>query len=234
MLAVLAVGAAPAPARPARMALDKEFASQVTTMAVEKRGWFFTNESFKFGPYAVTGVKREWTHRKGWGGFGYENTKARQKYEFTLGTQKEPDAWQGRCATDVDEETFRFLVGDRAEVTTQLTAESRFACTFRKGEQGKPWRLLLTRQMGEYFYNGFLADDSRTILVRGTRQLEGTPMPLMDAAGYFFDVEGKPVGAVETLNDGRVFLSPSLDETARDVLACASTALLLYQELSRK
>jgi hypothetical protein len=52
----------------------------------------------------------------------------------------------------------------------------------------------------------------------------------MTKAGFRADLDGRPLGAVEVLHPGRIWLSRSLDDTERRQLGCLFAALMLYDD----
>ena len=212
--------------KPAQMDAGQLLQEQAESMPVQGRGAF--DQDFRFGPYAVTGIQRDWTERTAWGIFGYEDARARQRFEFRLsGTS----TWVCHCATGLDEQTLRGMVGDHSEMDLQLASDTTFVGTFT-GSDGRTWRMVLTRATGEPVMKGFLSDDRTTVTVEGTNRLADTSLPLGEASGYFFRRGDTPTGAVDVINDGRVLLMPSEYANTRDAVACAASALLLFQDLS--
>jgi len=212
--------------KPARMDEGQQLQEQAQDLTVQGRGAF--DQDFRFGPYAVTGIRRDWTERTAWGVFGFQDAQARQRFEFRLAGASD---WVGHCATGLDEKTLRGLVGERSEVKMQLASDTTFVGTFT-GAPGRTWRMVLTRATGEQVMKGFLTDEETTLRVEGTRKLAGTSMPLGQASGYFFSQGDVQLGAVDVINDGRVLLAPTGSTATREAVACAASALLLFQDLS--
>ena len=73
----------------------------------------------------------------------------------------------------------------------------------------------------------------RSVAVKGTDRLAGTPLPLGETAGYIFEQAGKPIAAVEVINNGAVWLSPDLDPALRGPVTAAISSLLLFEELRK-
>ena len=68
--------------KPARMDEGRQLQEQAQDLTVQGRGAF--DQDFRFGPYAVTGIRRDWTERTAWGVFGFQDAQARQRFEFRL------------------------------------------------------------------------------------------------------------------------------------------------------
>lgn len=67
--------------------------------------------------------------------------------------------------------------------------------------------------------------------VRAVKSFTGSPLQSVDAIGYEIVDGAVPVAAVETINQGRVWISPSLAQADQDQLALAATALLMYRPM---
>lgn len=225
-LAVALMGVFLSGCKPARMEAGQILQEQAESMPVQGRGAF--DQDFRFGPYRVTGIHRDWTERTAWGVFGYRDAQARQRFEFRLSGGSDRVC---HCATGLDEQTLRGMVGERSAVKMQLASDTTFVATFT-GPESRTWRMVLTRATGEPVMKGFLSDDQTTLRVEGTNQLADTSLPLGTASGYFFERDDTLLGAVDVLNDGQVFLMPSESAETREILACAASALLLFQDLS--
>lgn len=78
---------------------------------------------------------------------------------------------------------------------------------------------------------GFIRRDDVVIDLRQVRAYSGSALPPDAPLGYEFVREGRVVGAVELIGDGRVWLASALDDTTRLVLASAASSLLLRQDL---
>ena len=51
--------------------------------------------------------------------------------------------------------------------------------------------------------------------------------------GYIFRVGGRPVGAVEVINKGTVWLNNSVSPKVRSALAATSVIMLLYKDIKK-
>ncbi|NLP11736.1 hypothetical protein GX408_15160 [bacterium] len=80
--------------------------------------------------------------------------------------------------------------------------------------------MLLNQRSDEDLTTGCLCSDKATFEVAGTHQLAGTPMPLVDTAGYVMVKNKVPVAAVDVINDGTVW-PQGLSGSERDGLAAA-------------
>jgi hypothetical protein len=213
------------------MALPPSLAAQGTAWPVEGRQGFQLRERIRFGTYEATDVSRGWTRSMSLQLGPYGRYKAGKRFEFTL---REPDApaWQATCATDLDHQSLSTFISEvRLGVTVGLTFKRSFTALLQREGGGTPWKLLLVQGASDPCLHGVLTDGVTSIAVAGTQALEGSPIPLGEASGYVFSVQGEPIGAVEVINDGAVWLLPGAAPDWRSTMAAASAALLLYREL---
>lgn len=201
----------------AHMAVSPDLRIKAEAMPVKGRQGLVFRESFRFGPYHVTEVKRGWTTTLSW----WTVTQAKQSYHFTL-IDSGGTLWRAQCAV-------------QARMAEPLAASAALLGSFQPKAGGQEWRLTLSDAKIELIpqgvLEGVLTDGTTTIHVKGTRKLAGSPLPLSEATGYHFSLEGRPIGAVEVINDGMVWLHPAIEWPLRPVLAVTAAALLLYRDL---
>ncbi len=225
----------------ARMAVRPQLVSVAKEMKVKGRKAFSFGETFFFGPYQVAEVHRGWTRSTSFGGSMFEERKkkfssrsATQEYEFLLKDGK-GDVWKCQCVTSSDQNYVDVLLGRKSRLAIGLTSKTSFVCTFRSKNRPEVWRLV----MNEHFdssgvMNGVLSDGKISILIQGTRKLAGTSFPLSTPSGYEFLMKEHVAGSVEVINNGAVWIVPSIEERLHSPLAVTSAALLLYQDIGRK
>ncbi|MDX1381609.1 MAG: hypothetical protein R3233_10830, partial [Xanthomonadales bacterium] len=68
----------------------------------------------------------------------------------------------------------------------------------------------------------------RTFQVQSIRQFQGSDWPSGEPLGYELKIDDWTVAAVETINQGRVWIDPDLDDRDAARVAAVITALLLY------
>ena len=219
--------------REAQMAAPVELATAIQPWKVEQTrvtGW---DAPFNFGPYTVKDIKRGWTKSTAWGFIAYESYRANQSYEYRLATGQGKKAWRCNCAANVNQQVLESMVGG-GKLTWEMGAGQSLACSLRS-PKGILWRLVLAAGGASNApMQGVLEGPKLTMQVRGTDQLEGSTIPLSEPTGYVFSIIG-PVsgtaGAVQVINNGLLWLP---DSPQQGVMAAASAALLLYQDISRK
>jgi len=217
--------------RTAHMAVSKELVFEATEMTVKGRQGLSFKKSFTFGPYSVTDVNYGWTKTSSWGFQKFRSYKAEQNYEFIL-NETNGEIWEGQCATEVGREALEFEDVFAGKIDVEFKSETYFVCTFKPKGEEKIWKFVMTQLSSKEVMNGVLSDGKTQIIIQGSRKLTGSPILLSHPTGYEFFHEDHIIGAVEVINEGIVWLYPSLSSQIRLALATTSAALLLYQNLS--
>lgn len=106
------------------------------------------------------------------------------------------------------------------------------ACAIRPAgarDPGAAWALVLhaTGRPVPAFEGDLRSSRGPAFALRSIHALEGTAIPLGPPAGFSFERGTRPVGAVETVNAGRVVILRS--EPEQGPLAAAAAALLLFE-----
>jgi hypothetical protein len=187
-------------------------------MAVEganPRRW---NAPIRFGSWSTLEAREGLTWQFGLGLLGIHTQFAFQPYQFALAAGDQP--LQGECIT-------RALVLSSHGLAVEPAREAlpALACGFRAEEEGT-LRLRTTLRNTE---QGEIAFAGTTWQVRSVHELIGAKVRNGDPVGYEITDKDRIVAAVETINHGRVWMSPTLDEEERGKVALVATALLLYK-----
>lgn len=194
-----------------------------------RQGWKLL-ERLEFGGFAVHGVQRSLSKGGDLGlavpGLAYEGSKRRQTFLFKLsGADASP--WRGAAATNLRRRAldvgFDIELRNKSGFMALLSSDARPDDT---------WTLDLAEK-GERPLTGTLSRNGEVIEVRGTNRLAGTFLSLGETSGYVFESRGKPIAAVEVINDGAVWLAPEIDPTLRAPVTAAISALLLFEELRK-
>jgi len=192
------------------MAPPADVAGASEVLAVSERSkWSgqFVNEGFKLGDYDVVDVDRKWGSNSGSGigPWSKETTTTGFSYVLAAGEKKLP----GKCSS----------VSTSQAVSGFSWGHMKFACAC-DGADGKA-ELVIT-------------DTGRTLKVRDTEyKLEpihalagGGNMP--NPTGFRADGD-QPLGAVEVVHPGQVWLKKGLDDATRATTTCIFVGLMLYK-----
>ena len=221
--------------RVARMEVRPQLVSAAEEMKVKGRWSLGFSKPFSFGSYQVTKVKRGWTQSSGFSidlpkSKNLSSSKATHKYEFILKDGKE-DVWKCKCGTTCDETYIDFSKDKKRRVRMGITKKA-FVCTFRAEKKPEVWHLTMSEDYdSSCIMKGILSDGETSFLIQATHKLAGDVWDLGTPSGYEFFIDGKIVGSVEVINNGAVWIIPSLEENHKSPLAVIAAAMLLYLEI---
>ncbi len=198
----------------ARMAPPADVAGSSDVLAVSDRSrasGAFVNEGFKLGPYTIADVDRKWDSSSGvsvgpWG----KETKT-TGFSFTLagGDTK----LKGKCESELKKQSILGLGGSFDWGSTTI------ACSCEGGANKAS--LVLSKDQNKITVGGTDYPVQQIHSVQGGSD-QSTP------TGFRADSDG-PVGAVEVLYPGQVWLKKGLDEPTRGDVSCLFTGLMLYK-----
>lgn len=224
-----------------QMLLQEPLASEAAPMPVKgKQGWLI-NQKLSFGNYQTDRVQRGWTFSYGIDLFLTELQGAQQKFSFTMEDEKGQrytvmSAHQLRGAViPVDRFTpsAKPVVQELLSFTVQT--KDMMAATLYDHQQQESWHMLMMhpedfRKNGKYV--GLLSSEAATpIQIVPVRKLAEQKSWGADIVGFEFQQEGESLAAVELLNQGRVWIDPTLADDMQSLLAAACATLLLQQEI---
>jgi hypothetical protein len=75
---------------------------------------------------------------------------------------------------------------------------------------------------------GIITGADKSYALHGSRDVEGSKIARKRASGYVISEKERPLGAIDVLGAGTVWLVPELSETEQDIVACTAVALLLH------
>jgi hypothetical protein len=187
---------------------DVAKASEVLTVSDRSRAaGAFVNEGFKLGAYQIVDVNRKWTSTEGTGIGPWSKETKTTGFSYTLaaGGKKLP----GKCSS----------VSKSQAIGNFSWGSLEIACSC-EGEAGKA-ELVMT-------------DTGRTMRM-GNKEYKVEPINAVEGGGTQsnptgFRVDGEePLGAVEVVHPGQVWLKKGLDDATRAQTACTFVGLMLYK-----
>ena len=192
--------------------------SSFTPVSVEganPRRW---NTPVRFGAHGTTTAREGMSWDFGFRLLGVQTGIAFQPYRLVV---ESPGATvQAECIT-------RNVVLNRRDLSLDaggLAQLPALACGFQGAGDGT-LRLRTTATNAE---QGEAVFGRRTFTVRSIRNFQGSDWPSGEALGYEILLDDWTVAAVETINQGRVWMDPDLDDRDTARVAAVITALLLY------
>lgn len=228
--AILGVLASVVACRTAEFAVDKDLKNDTEVFSVKGRQGFQIGQVISFGDFKTSKVKRGWT-------FGYsipfivKFNGAKEKLSF------QQFGANGRAADVVlvsrFKETEYAPLNDYFSIS--LNYKNYFAGSVKLNEQEHAWDFIVhhvdgtSRSLGKNNTIGFLQNAATKIDITGVRELEGSSSFITqnDVYGYEFHLNGKIIGSVSVLNNGKVWLKKGLSDDLRLVLASVSSGLML-------
>jgi hypothetical protein len=202
-----------------------------TAMPVKGRQGFQIGQVIRYGDYRTDKVRRGWT-RSYDVPFILRFQGAQEKLSFT---QFSPEGRAVRVSC-----VSRFKSNDLSLVqdffSIPLQYENYFAGTLLTAQEDT-WDFVLYNPNGDFLRQkesaGYARNYAQTIEIKAVRGLENQPewLKKMAVYGHEFVLNGKVVGAVSTLNNGTVWIDPSLDAETRTILAALATGILLRTDV---
>lgn len=214
----------------AELAVDHDLKSETTTYAVKGRQGSLIGQTLTFGGFKTNKVKRGWT-------FGYSIpfiatfNGASEKLSFTQFDDK------GRSA-DVALIS-KFSETELSQLATYFSISLQYknycAGSVKINNTADSWDFMVhnvdgaLRNPKNKGTAGFIRQGQTRIEISGIRELEGSPALLTqnEVYGYEFRLEGRVIGTVSTINNGRVWFKNGLNEQLTLVLASVSSGLML-------
>ena len=210
------------------MAVPADLATAAQLLPVEDRSGatgLLVNEGFRFGPYRVSDVDRDWTRRgsewAGWNPFkSRETTRAGYAYKFTQGTS----AAAGQCMSNVGLDKLDLpVIGEVTQDVGMLACRCQGSGMSIDG---------IVEQKGGDAWQGQLNTRGGVLVLASVSRLENGATT-REPTGFEARDTQRSVAAVETLRPGRIWLATTLDAPTQAELACLFAGFLLYQQPDR-
>lgn len=227
LLVVVLVGC-----KTAQMAVAPTLKSDSETFSVKGRQGFQIGRQLSFGKYATGKVKQGWVK-------GYDLPFLLRfqgmKEKLSFHQFNEAGQWAEVYAVGKFRSTELPFIRDYFNII--LKEKNHFAGTvILKGGQDV-WEFLLYNPDGEFLKGakaGFVQNKNEVIEVKGVTQLENGVNLSSKFWGYEFIHLGKTIGAVETINNGKVWFKKDLADDLKLVLASLSSSLLLRTNMEER
>lgn len=217
-LALLAMGC-----RTAQMPVPDSLASAERMPVQGRQGWKI-KEHLRFGAFEAHTIDRSWVRGSDLQVLIFEGNRRKQQYTFLL-RERTADRWRVSCNAYLRKRTLHIGIGE-----ADLLNRSEMGCRLHAlGDPEAAWALRLDER-GERPLEGHLSRGNDQWAVRGTRKLAGG-LPAESTTGYQIGEADHPMGAVEVIGNGAVWLDASVTPDQRGVLAATAAALLLLEEL---
>lgn len=221
--------------RTAEVAVTDDLKSAATLYPVKGRQGFQVGQVLSFGEYRTSKVHRGWTRSYSIP-FVAQFSGAREKLSF------EQFGPRGRSAQVAVVSRFREteLSPLRDYFSISVKNKNTFAGGIELSGSKESWEFVVHNVdgWGNSLKNntlGFVRSkvDHLQIDIVGIRELEGASkmITMMDVYGYEFRLDGKAIGAVSTVNNGKVWIRDNIHPELKLVLASVSTSLMLRNSM---
>lgn len=208
----------------ARMSVDPVLKAATEAWVVQGHNPRTWNRPLRFGPFQTAQVREGATGSWLLNVFGVGIGSARQPYRFTM---VGPDhTVMTECFAQARQIGWGGLVVELAHGSQPI-----LVCGIGEDLQGNRWVLSLARREA-----GLAGEVRRTpdgsgpgMSVVSNHNLEGSRLAQVDPVGYHILVDGRVVAGVETINAGRVWMTPQAAPGRQEVVAAVVTALLLFR-----
>ena len=211
------------------MRVDEQLAASAKPMVVQGRNGWLVNQQLHFGPYSTSPVKRGWT--KGYNiPFIIRFSGAKEELEFHISdeTRESVDA---SCLGKLREQDLPVL---NKTFEVNLKTRDVFVCAMSLGDETYDFLARNLNQNPRFSETtGLLKAPGLEMTIQSVGELEGGQSSWSTTAlGYELLMDSKVIAAVETINEGRVWINPDLPQQQRLLAASVAAALLLRSSLA--
>lgn len=216
----------------AQMAVAPALKNDSEPLSVKGRQGFQIGRQLSFGEYATGKVKQGWVK-----GYDIPFLVRFQGMKERLSFHQFNEAGQLAEVYAVGKFRSTELPFLRDYFNIILKEKNHFAGTVILKAGQDVWEFLLYNPDGEFLKDakaGFVRNNQEVIEVKGVTQLENGVNLSSKFWGYEFNHLGKTIGAVETINHGKVWFKKDLPEDLKLVLASLSSSLLLRTNLEER
>jgi len=213
------------------MAVPKDLAGNTVAMPVtiKKAGYIFDINKISFGPFAASKFHLGWDHNSTLSASVYSSNDFSKQYDFILKQDKAAE-WKCECGVKAAQREMKgkLLGGD---LYIPVKNNTSLSCTFKESQNDSNWTLDLSKDAKESDrFTGELSGGGERIQIESIDEIEGQHFKTGDEpSGYVYRKGERTIGALETLDPGRVWISTDSTGGLRPQLALASTALIVFQ-----
>ncbi len=216
--------------KPAEIAIDPTL--EAKAMPVKGRQGLQIGQVIRYGEFKTDKVRRGWTKSYDVP-FVVRFRGAKEKMSFT---QFGPDGQQAEVAC-ISKFKSTEIMTVRDYFSVPIDIDNFFAGNITFGEERPNWDFILYNPNGDFLREqasaGYAQNGTKRIDIQAIRGLKGQSGWLKEVtvAGHEFRYEGKVVGAVSTINNGKVWIDETLDAETKTVIAAVATGLLLRRDV---
>ncbi len=220
--------------RTAELPINENLKNDTETYVAKGRQGSQIGQVISFGDFKTSKIKRGWTFAYSIPFFvKFQGAKEKLSFNLSSADGKSADV----ALVSKFKETEYEPVQDYFAVS--LNYKNYFAGAIKLTTGGE-WDFVVhdvdgvSRSLGKNSTIGFVRKEHHKINITGIRSLEGSSdfITQNQVYGYEFQQDGKVIGAVSTINQGKVWLKKDLDAEIKLVLACVSSGLMLRNSVA--
>lgn len=216
----------------AHMAMPMQLENDSTKMSVEGRTFSDFSGEFNFGKYHVTNIHRGWTKRSDVTILGYGSSKVEQKYQFSI-DEFGNNLWTVECVSDAswDHATLGEFFG--GEISLESSSDPQLVCKVIGNNNTEVAAIIMSESSDSNTLQGNVTDGKTNIDISGVDKFSTSSLSMGQATDYVFSINENPIGAVEVINSGNVWISRSTNQQEKSLISVTSAAMLLYQDIKK-
>lgn len=210
------------------MMVNDNLQSDSQTFAVQGRQGWMVRQQLSFGPYQSGVVQRGWTRSYDIPFFvHFQGAKVKLQFELSDSLHQA----QVFCLGKARQQELPMLE-DLFDIS--LKDQEVFSGVIMTNFSTEPWYFVAQKNLNKLPQNSFVGvvhNHDQEIHIQEVRRTDQGHSTWSEVLGYEFKMGDGVVGAVETLNKGKVIIKNSVPEDIRLILASTSAALLLRNDL---
>ncbi len=207
--------------------LEPAFSANADVYPVTGRQGLLIRQRLSFGPFQTGVVDRDWDSSSNIQVANYKSSDSHGGFRYTL---QGPRTEQQRvdCQHNNNSESLNFGSAQRGEWSWLLAAENRFNCEIKRDKTSPQWHIAMGQRGAETHRRGALYSNDASYQIDSIHSANNGSINI-GGIGYQISRNQQILAAVETIDQGRVWLRNALSTDEAQLLAAAASALLLYQ-----
>ena len=231
LLAILTIVIAYTACKPVQMAVSPELKQRVEPFKVTGKQGFNWKQVIRFGNYYSEDIKRGWSNISHFR-FFIEKDAATDELQFT---QKDS---LGNVAEVICASSYMNKELPLGLFSIEFEYHDNYSGSILLNDAKIPWTFFIANgydsdNFGAETWVGELIRGEKRVSIIGTNKIENvkSSFSATELTGYEYFLNGKSIGAVEVVNNGRVWIIKEISKEHQLLLASMSTALMLRTNL---
>ena len=215
------------------LVLNNDLKEKTEVMQVKGKQGFRIKQVISYGEFETSKVKRSWTTSYNIPLIvTFKGAKQKLSYLQVDGKRNVAEVFGASVYSEKE-------IGWLSEYfKIQLDYKSYYTGTIALDKGTNNWDYIIFNPNTAHWNNvtrGFARNGSEEIEIKGVKKLKGQASFMnLDVYGYEFIKNGRSIGAVSIVNNGRVWMRTDLDDETRLVLASLSSGLMLRDNIEEE